>query len=153
DRLGTIVDQPSLNYETELAHDFPLLITESAVFSLGKEEEIEGRRAVGMDVDLEGRKTTFYIDKDSYTVLEIVYKDLFFGEKYTKEMLERRTRYEDYRRTEGVLFPMKMTVYQDGKKQVEIRFDEVSFSPEVALAKFERPDQKLDLRYSEERIH
>ena len=31
--MGTIVDQPSLNYESDLAHDIPLLIEKDAVFS------------------------------------------------------------------------------------------------------------------------
>ena len=153
DRMGTIVDQPSLNYETDLSHDLDLLIEKEAVFSFAKEKEIEGRRAIGIEVDFKGKKTTFFIDKKTYTILEMVYKDLYFGEKFTKEMLERRIRYGDYKKLDGVFFPTKMTIYQEGKKQVEFQFSEVSFNPEIALAKFQRPDQKLDLRYSEERIH
>lgn len=153
DRMGTIVDQPSLNYETDLNHDFFLLIEKEATFSFGKEKEIEGRKAVGVEVDYKGKKTIFFIDKENYTLLEKEYKGLYFGEKFTKEMLERRVRYADYKKLDGVFFPTKMTIYQQGKKMFEFQFNEVSFSPEVALAKFERPDQKLDLRYSEERIH
>lgn len=153
DRMGTIVDQPSLNYESDLAHELNLLIEKDAVFSLGKEKEIEGKKAAGIEVDYKGKKTTFYIDLESYTVSEIVFKDLYFGEKYTKEMLEKRIRYDDYKKMDGVLFPTKVFVYQEGKKFAELHYDEVVFNPEVALAKFERPDQELDLRYREEMIH
>jgi len=153
DRMGTIVDQPSLNYESDSDHGIPLLIEKDAVFSIAEEKEIEGRKAFGIDVDFKGKKTSFFIDKETYTVLEEVYKDLYFGEKYTKEMLEKRARYADYKKVDGIFFPMKITLYQEGKKVMEFQYSEVKFSPEVALAKFKRPDQKLDLRYGEERIH
>ncbi len=153
DRMGTIVDQPSLNYESDRDHGIPLLIEKDAVFSMGEEKEIEGRKAIGVDVDFKGKKTTFFIDKETYSLVEVVYKDLYFGEKYTKEMLEKRNRFADYKMVDGVFFPMKMTLYQEGKKFMEFQYSDVKFNPEAALAKFKRPDQKLDLRYSEERIH
>lgn len=153
DRMGTIVDQPSLNYESDLDHSISLLVEKEAVFSFAKEKEIEGRKAFGIEVDFKGKKTTFFIDKETYTVLEMVYKDLYFGEKFTKEMLEQRERFEDYKKMDGAFFPTKMTRYQEGKKLLEFRFSEVTFNPQVALAKFKRPAQKLDIRYQEERIH
>ncbi len=153
DRMGTIVDQPSLNYETDFDHDISLLIEKEAVFLVVKEKEIEGRRAIGIEVDFKDKKTAIFIDKETYTILEMVYKDLYFGEKFTKEMLERRVRYGDYKKLDGVLFPTKKTIYQEGKKLLEFQFKEVAFNPQIALAKFQRPDQKLDLRYSEEIIH
>jgi len=153
DRMGTIVDQPSLNYESDLDHDIPLLIEKEAVFSLAGEKEIEGRKTFGLEVDFKGKKTTFYIDQENFTIVEMVYKDLYFGEKFTKEMLERRVKFSDYKKFEDVLYPTRMIQYQEGKKMLEFKFAEMTFNPEVALAKFKRPDQKLDLRYSEERIH
>lgn len=153
DRLGTIVDQPSLNYETDFDHDLSLLIEKDAVFSLAKEKEIEGKRAIGIEVDNKDKKTTFYIDKETFTILEMVYEDLYFGEKYTKEMLERRVRYGEYKKLDNVFFPTRMEIYQEGKKVVEFQYNEVTFNPEIALAKFQRPDQELDLRYREEMIH
>ncbi|TET70781.1 MAG: DUF4292 domain-containing protein [Candidatus Aminicenantes bacterium] len=153
DRMGTIVDQPSLNYESDSDHGIFLLAEKDSKFSFTKEKEIDGRKAVGIEVDFKGKKTTFYIDKENSTVLEMVYKDLYFGEKYTKEMLEKRIRFADYRSIENVFFPLHMTFYQEGKKLMEFQFSEVTFKPEVSLARFKRPDQKLDLRYSEERIH
>lgn len=153
DRQGTIVDQPSLNYDTDLSHDISLLVEKDADFSLAKEKEIEGKKSVGIEVSFKDKKTTFFIDKQTNTILEMVYKDLYFGEKYTKEMLERRIKYAEYKELDGVLFPTKVTIYQRGKKLVEFQYEEVQFGPEVAFAKFQRPDQELDLRYREELIH
>lgn len=153
DRMGTIVDQPSLNYESDLDHSITLLIEPEAKFSLGKETEIEGKKAVGIDVDFKGKKTTFFVDLDNYSILEMVFEDVYFGENYTKETLEKRVRFSDYKDISGVLFPTKMAFYQKGQKQMEFHLEEVSFNPQVADAKFQRPDQKLDLRYSEELIH
>ncbi|UCC40281.1 MAG: DUF4292 domain-containing protein, partial [Candidatus Aminicenantes bacterium] len=153
DRMGTIVDQPSLNYESDSDHGISLLIEKDAVFSMAEEKEIEGRKVFGVDVDFKGKKTTFFIDKETYTIAEVVYKDLYFGESYTKEMLEKRSRFGDYQKVDGVFFPMKMTLYQEGRKAAEFQYSEVKFNPEIALAKFKRPDQKLDLRYTEEIIH
>jgi len=93
-----------------------------------------------------------FVVKD-FTVKEMVYTDLYYGEAQTKEILEMRIRFSDYRVTEGVNFPMSRVVYKKGKKFVEMRFREVSFSPEVASAKFKRPDVKLDLRYWDERMN
>jgi len=153
DRMGTIVDQPALNYESDLDHDITLLVEPEAKFSLGKETEIEGKKSVGIDVDFKGKKTIFYVDFENYSILEMVYEDVYFGENYTKETLEKRVRYSDYKDISGALFPTTMAFYQKGQKQMEFHLEEVSFNPQVADAKFQRPDQKLDLRYSEELIH
>jgi hypothetical protein len=153
DRMGTIVDQPSLNSESDLDHNITLLIEPEAKLVLGKEAEIEGRRAYGIEVEYNEKKTTFFIDQESFTVVEMAYEDLYFGENYTKETLDRKVRYADYRDFAGVLFPTSVTFYQKGQKQMEFQYDEVSFNPQIAQAKFQRPDQKLDLRYSQELIH
>jgi outer membrane lipoprotein-sorting protein len=153
DQMGTTSDQPLLNYESELDHRFSLLVTEGASYSLGKETEIEGKKTVGIDVEFEGKTTTFFIELENYTVLETVYKDVYFGESFTKETLEIRNRYENYREVNGTLFPMKTTLYQEGKRQAEFTFSDVEFDFEAPDEKFERPDQALDLRYGEEIIH
>jgi len=128
-------------------------LEKEAVFSFTKEKEIGGRKTIGVEVEFKGKRTTFFINQDTFTISEMVYKDLFFGEKYTKEILEKRIRFEDYEEMDGVFFPTRWTFFQKGKKQLELRYSEVTFSPEVADAIFERPDQKLDLRYYEEIIN
>ena len=153
DRMGTIVNQPSLNSESDLDHNITLLVEPRSKLTLGKETEIEGRRAFGIEVEFNEKKTTFYIDQENFTVLEMAYEDLYFGENYTKETLDKRVRYADYKDFAGVLFPTSVTFYQKGQKQMEFQYDEVSFNPQIAQAKFQRPGQELDLRYSEERIH
>jgi hypothetical protein len=152
ERQGEIVDVPALNYESELKHTMQALIDGDAVFTFTKETEIDGRKVTGIEADVNGSKTTFFIDKDTYTVSELVFEDMFFGETQTKELLERRVRYDDYQDFAGVRFPARMTLYEKGEKKVAFHFTDVSFSPEVSADRFERPDQALDLRYWEEKM-
>jgi hypothetical protein len=152
DRQGRIIDKPALNYESDLDHTFAVLIDEGTVFAAGKSTEIGGRKVTGIEADLDGKKTTFFIDNDSHTVSEIVFEDMYFGENNTKELIEKRIRYADYRDVEGIPFPTRMTFYEKGEKQWEIELADVSFEPEVDAELFRRPEQGLDLRYSEERM-
>jgi len=153
ERMGTIVDQPALNYQSDADHTPSLLLEKEAAFSLAKETEIEGKKAVGIEVSFQGKKTIFFIDKTDYTILEILYKDLYFGRTQTKEMMEKRIRCLDYKKKGGAMFPFKQVFYQDGQKRMEIHFSEIDFNPTVSDEIFKRPDQELDLRYMEERLH
>lgn len=153
DRMGTIADQPALNSESELDHTPLLLLEKDAVFTAVKETEIEGKKVIGIEADFKGKKTTFFIDRENYTLMEIVYKDLYYGMNQVKETMEKRTRYADYKKFNGVLFPATTIMFQKGKKAMEMRFDNIVFNPTVSADIFKRPDQELDLRYSEEMIH
>jgi len=152
DRQGEIVDVPALDYESELRHTVQALTDGDAVFTFTKETEIDGRKVTGIEADVKGSKTTFFIDKDTYMLSELVFEDMFFGETQTKELVERRIRYDDYQDFAGVRFPTRMILYEKGEKQIEFHFTDVSFSPEVSADRFERPDQELDLRYWEEKM-
>jgi len=152
ERQGRIIDKPALNYESDLDHTLGVLIDKGAVFSLGKQTEIDGRRATGIEAELNGKKTTFFIDDESFLVSEMVFEDTFFGENNTKELIQKRIRYEDYQEFEGVRFPTRMTFYEKGEKQRELEIAQISFAPEVTADLFQRPEQELDLRYSEERM-
>jgi|GEM_PF-1144463 len=153
DRLGTISDQPSLNFESDLDHTLSLLTEKNATFSLAKETEIEGKKVIGINVDFKGKKTTFFIDQETHLPMEIVFKDLYFSESNVKEMLEKRIRYLEIKKFSGLLFPSKMIFYEKGKKKMEITFDKVVFNPSISPHIFDRPDQAPDLRYFEEMIH
>jgi len=152
DRQGRIIDKPSLNYESDFDHTFGVLIDESTAFAPGKPTEIDGRKVTGVEAELDGKKTTFFIDDDWHTVSEIVFDDMYFGENNTKELIEKRIRYANYEDIEGVRFPTRMTFYEKGEKQWQIELADVSFKPEVEAELFRRPEQGLDLRYSEERM-
>lgn len=153
EQMGMIADQPSLNSETALDHAITLLIQKDAEFSTAKETEIEGKKVIGVIVKYKGKETTFYIDPEANTVVEMVYKDYFFGQNETKELVERRIRYSDYKNIGGVLFPMKHTAFDKGKKLIEMTFEKVTFSPDVSADIFNRPDRKPDLRYMEEMLY
>jgi len=152
ERQGRIIDKPALNYESDLDHTLGVLIDKGTVFSLGKQTEIDGRRATGIDAELNGKKTTFFIDDETFLVSEMVFEDTYFGENNTKELIQKRIRYENYEEFEGVRFPTRITFYEKGEKQQEFDIAEISFAPEVTAEQFRRPEQELDLRYSEERM-
>lgn len=153
ERMGTLADQPALNNESDLAHDISLLIEKNASFSPARETEIEGKKAIGIEVDFKGKKTTFFIDRETYLPLEIVFEDYYFGETATRELMEKRIRCLEYKNFAGVLFPTKTAFYLKGKKLLELDFNNVTFNRPVSADIFTRPDQEMDLSYSEEMVN
>jgi hypothetical protein len=153
ERRGNISDQPDLNDQSDLDHIPLLLLEKKAVFSLGEQTEIEGNKAIGIEVNFNNKKTTFFIDQTDHTIREIRYSDLFYGDSLNKETLEKRIRCLDYKKIKGFMFPSRMIHYQKGKKQLEFKFQEIVFDPRVTPDIFERPDQELDLRTREESYH
>ncbi|NIM16072.1 MAG: hypothetical protein GTO45_29065 [Candidatus Aminicenantes bacterium] len=153
DRMGTIVNQPSLNLQSDADHTPALLLEKEANFKITGEKEIEGKKAIRLEVEFKGKKTTFFIDQTDYTILEILFKDLYFGQQQTKETIEKRIRYMDYKKKGDAMFPFGIVYYQKGKKNMEVKFSEVTFNPTVSSDIFTRPDQELDLRYREEMYH
>jgi hypothetical protein len=153
DRMGTIAIQPSLDFQSDADHTPALLLEKSAGFKVMGKTEIEGKTAIQLEVDFKGKKTTFFIHQTDYTILEIVFKDLYFGRGQTKETIEKRIRYSDYRKKGNAMFPFGMVFYQKKKKFMEISFSEVTLNPTVSPGIFTRPDQELDLRYREEMYH
>lgn len=152
-RRGVIADKPALNYLSNLDHTPLLLLEKDATFSLGDNAEIEGKSVIGIEVTLNNKKTTFFIDRTDHTLKEIRYSDLFFGDSRVKETLEKRIRCLDYKKIEGFMFPSRMIYYREGKKQMELHFQEIMFDPTVSPDIFARPPQELDLRYWEEKFN
>jgi len=153
EKRGNISDKPSLNYHSDLNHTFSVLINKEAFFSRVKDTEIEGKKAFGIEMKVKGKKTIFFIDQNKYTVLEMVFIDSYFGDNETKEVLEKRIRYFDYKKFGSVLFPTRTVFYQKGKKEREYTLSKITFNPMISSSLFSRPAQKLDLRYSEERLY
>ena len=153
ERMGNISDQPALNDQSELDHTPLLLLEKEAAFSLGEQTEIEGKKAIAIEVNFNNKKTTFFIDQTDHTIKEIRYSDLFFGDSLNKETLEKRIRFLEYDKIKDFMFPSRMIHYQKGKKQMEFNFQEIMFDPKVSPEMFERPDQELDLRTREEMYH
>ena len=153
DQMGNISEQPTLNDQSLLDHTPLLLLEKEAAFSLGEPTEIEGKKVIGIEVSFNDKKTTFFIDQADYIIKEIRYSDLFYGSTFTKETVEMRIRYLDYKKIKGFIFPSRMIRYQKGIRQMELNFQEVIFDPKVTPDMFERPDQELDLRTREESYH
>jgi hypothetical protein len=151
DQNGTITDMPALNYHSELAHTPLLLLEKQAAFTLAERTEIKGKTVIGIEVTFKNKKTTFLIDQTDHTLREVRYSDLFFSNTLTKETLEKRIRYLDYKKVKGFMFPSRIIHYLKGKKQMELYLHDITFNPELPSILLLRPDRELDLRYMEER--
>jgi hypothetical protein len=150
---GNIVDNPPLNSQSDADHTPALLLEKEAGFKITGETEIEGQKTFRLEVDFKGKKTTFFIDQADYTIREISFKDLYFGRSQTKETIDKQMRYLDYKETNGFRFPFGVIYYRQGEKNMEVRFSEVTFDPDVSPDLFERPDREMDFRYREEKYH
>ncbi|MCK4764610.1 MAG: hypothetical protein KAW12_20590 [Candidatus Aminicenantes bacterium] len=152
DRFNTVTDKPALDFESDLRHTVTVLLDKQAVFTTAKDAEIDGRAAAGIEANVKGRKTLFFIDKEDYTILEIVFKDTYFNADRVKEEMEKRIRYSDYKKFAGVLFPTGAVIYKKGKKQIEYHLEKVTFKPTVPGSQFLRPEEEIDFRYYEEKF-
>ncbi len=152
ERMGHLTDEPALNFESDARHTMALLLAKNTTYALGTTTEIDGKKVVAIEATTNDNKTTFYITTDTYTVLEIVYKDLYFGDKEIKEMIEKRISYSDYKEKDGQLFPYTWKQSLEGKSNVEFHFTQITFSPTVSPSLFTRPDEKMDLRVFEEKM-
>ena len=153
ERNGRVSDLPSLNSESDLDHSILLLLEKNAKFKLDKETELNGFKVTGILVELNGKKTLFNIDVNDHVIREIVFKDSYFGDNDTKELIEKRIRYSNYKKIDGLQFPMDMTFIENGQKDLVYKFNIVNFSPPVDSTIFKRPDEEVDRRYWEETIH
>lgn len=153
DRMNTIADQPALNDESELDHQLNLLLEEKAKFTFGKNTEIGGKKVSGINISFNGKKTTIYIDQKTFLPMEIVFTDEYFGQNNVKEMIDRRTRFLDYKKIDGVNFPMHQIIFKKGKKSMEMMYSTLKFNPKVNDTLFSRPDKAMDLRYREELLN
>ncbi len=153
DLMNNIATQPALNYKNDQAHSLKLLIQKKAVFSIGKQTEIEGRKVIGVDIAYLGKKTTILIDQTSYLPVEIQFTDTYYSRKEIQELVEKRIRFQHFIKIGNIMYPMKQTIFKKGKKDIEINFSKVSFDPKITSDIFARPDQAMDLRYAEEMLN
>ncbi len=153
DRMGTVSDLPALDYLSDNDHSFQLLIQPNVEYSTGKATEIDGESVTGLIVRHHKKATVFYLSNKDRLIKEMVFSDLYYGDNDTRETLEKRIRYADYKTVDGVQFPHKWTFFKKGKKEKVYLLTEVTFSPQIDSQLFERPEQELDLRYGEERMH
>lgn len=150
DMQGSVADTPALDYESDADHTVLLLINNEAVIKPGKNTELEGKKVTGVEVEYKSKKTTFYFDEESGLLLEIAFQDYYFGQGNTRELIEKKIRYSDYREFNGVKYPARSVYYEKGQKSYEFFFDKMEFNPNTPDAIFDRPDEKMDLRYYEE---
>ncbi len=150
---GNVSDVPPLNSKNDAEHSILLLIDAKSSFKQGKTTEIEGKKVSGIEVTNNNKTTTFFIDTEAYLPREILFKDHYFGQSNQKEMLEKRIRLIDYKKQQGMLFPMKIVFYEKGKRGIEFQYNKVSFPATIDGSIFNRPDKKKDFSYYEEIMH
>lgn len=153
EQMGNVSDQPVLNKKTEADHNIDLFLKKDVKWSLGKETELDGKKVIGLEAERQGKKTSFWIDPDTYLVLAVSYRDLMISDKEIKEEQDVRVVFQDYRKVDGTMFPMKRIFYIKGQKGAEVHFEAIRFNPKISSSLFDRPEKKLDLRYSEELIN
>ena len=151
--MGNVTDVPPLNSKNDAEHSILLLIDAKSSFKQGKTTEIEGKKVSGIEVTNNNKTTTFFIDTETYLPREILFKDQYFGQSKQKETLEKRVRLMDYKKQQGMLFPMKRVFYEKGKRGIELQFNKISFPASIDGSIFIRPDKKKDFSYYEEMIH
>jgi hypothetical protein len=153
DSWGTFGMVPVLNFQSDARHLPRLLVQKEATFNLGKETEIEGKKAIAVEVTFKGKKTVFYLSKKTYLILEISWKDTYFGDKDVKETIARKVRYQDYKELDKIRVPYKITMFQKGKKMHEMIIQKMIHNPSLDTKLFKQPNKKPDLRYGEETYH
>lgn len=152
DFAGEVSDASSWNNEVKNQHGVDWLGDPEVAWKPVRESEIDGRKVLGLEGEKKGKQTTFWLDPETCQVIEISYKDIFISENEIKEVQEMRLRYGDYQTVAGAPFPMLQSTFTDGKKGMEMRYEKIVFNPSVSPAKFQRPSQKVDLRYREEQL-
>ncbi|MCP5047878.1 MAG: outer membrane lipoprotein-sorting protein [bacterium] len=153
ERRGTVSIKPALNYQSDSYHSAQQLIEMDTTFSLAGETEIDGMKHFVLETTFRYKNTTFHISQVDYTITEIVFTDRYFGSNMTKDTVERRIRYADYKETNGQLFPHTMIFTLKGKKERELSFNTVTFNPPAPGTFFDPPKQELDLRVRDEILH
>ena len=119
---------------------------------LGTESELEAGKVRVIEAERQGKKTIFCRDSITFHVREISDNNIVTSEKAIKGEKKIRVRLADYKSIGGTTFATKVTNYFAGRKGSEITLSKVTFGPSTSSSFFQRPQQKGDLRYEEERI-
>lgn len=101
------------------------------------EVKVGDHAAVGVRVERKGyRDVSLFFNKDSGLLLQMERrgKDLMSGEEYTAT-----TRYDNYKKVEGMMVPHKLTLKHDGKLYVEGEILEVKLFEKLEDNLFEKP--------------
>lgn len=98
---------------------------------------VNSKPALGIRVSAEGyRDIDLYLDKDTFLLAKTVRTARDFR---TNELMKEELYYSGWKVIDGIATPMKLTVYRDGKKFMDVDAKEVSFSEKFDDSVFTNP--------------
>lgn len=98
---------------------------------------VNSKPALGIRVSAEGfRDIDLYLDKDTFLLAKTVRTARDFQ---TNTLMKEELYYSGWKVTDGIMTPMKLTVYRDGKKFMDVDAKEVSFSEKFDDSVFTNP--------------
>ncbi len=153
ERMGSVINQPSTNFESDLAHGISILLEKDAKFTLLKATELDGKKVLTVEAEYKGKKTNFYFDAETMLPAAQEWEDHYFNMQNVKELSKKKIRYANYKTFEGKQFPTEMSMTLKDRPMGEFILKEIDFNPQPAADFFTRPDEELDLRYREEMLH
>ena len=138
-----LLDDPGKAYSAQLhrrAEMVPLLLqARDLKVSLGGIEEVGGRRAVVLEVEIPGGgNETWYLDPESW--LEIAVDSTVHDFSQMGEPMTQRTFLADFRAVDGLMIPHRVAV-EFGARLEEIEVDSIRVNPQLDDALFKMPKQ------------
>jgi len=149
-QFGRLMDVPALNFQNEQAHDLSLLINPEVQFVAKEKKDLAGQQVQAVEAILGQQRTTFYFNIQTHLPVEIDYKDFFYDDKGTRDLIDRSVRYEKFESFDGILFPTQIVKNKKGKKEETITITSINFHPKIKKDLFDRPIEPMDFRWYEE---
>lgn len=115
----------------------PLLKEANLTLTLAKETKVDGKPAVGINVESKGHKAfTLYFDKSSDLLVKREGQTI---DQATMQEVSEEAFFRSYKDINGVKWSMKSLINHDGKKYMESETTEVKFLDKVDDGEFAQP--------------
>lgn len=115
---------------------FPLLDTKKYKISSVGESDVNGKKAIGLNVtNKDGLDINLYFDKQSYMLLKQEYQT----KNETGQDVLQAVLFHGYKKVKGIPVPMKLEILQDGKKFVTAEFTQVELKEKLDASEFAKP--------------
>lgn len=140
---GMVIDLPAetlaelkAQAHTDLVTSLSFLDKPGVKLSLAGEQDVEGKPAAGVLVQVEGqRDVTLYFDKQSGLLVKAVFKTMvpMMGEA-TQEIF-----WSEYKDQDGVKYASKIQIRQNGRKVMDGKVTKVELLEKIDDKEFARP--------------
>lgn len=103
-----------------------------------EEDEVAGKAAVGIKVSSKGHEDVkLYFDKASGLLVKVEYRAT---DQRTGEEVIRAAVFTNYKEFDGLKYPVKAILYEDGKQTMEAEITEVKFPEKLDESVFAKPE-------------